>query len=144
MTVRTDIVTLDRELTALLHARGLRVTPQRLVINRLLRSRDVHVTAEQLHAATTRDLPGTSLPTVYATLDLLVELGLVRRLRAGSTAVLYDSRTTDHHHAVCRLCGAVHDLDLPLSDGTPPHVDGFTVERVDVTVEGVCAACRRA
>src|SRR5579862_3195561 len=142
MARRSDTSTPDRELTGLLHARGLRVTPQRLVINRLLRARDAHLTAEQLHAATTRALPGTSLPTVYATLDLFVELGLVRRLRVGSTAVLYDSRTTAHHHAVCRLCGSVHDLELPLTGETPPDVDGFTVERVDVTVEGVCAACR--
>ena len=140
MSGQTDISSADRALADLLHARGHRVTPQRLVINRLLRAREAHLTAEQLHAAATDDLPGTSLPTVYATLDLFVELGLVRRLRTGAAAALYDSRTSAHQHAVCRVCGAVHDLDMPAA-AAAPELAGFTVERVDVTVEGVCADC---
>ena len=47
----------------------------------------------------------------YATLELLEQLGLVRRVRAGSGAVLYDPRAAPHQHAVCRSCGAVEDLD---------------------------------
>lgn len=138
MSGQTDTSAIDRTLTDLLHARGHRVTPQRLVINRLLRARDAHLTAEQVHTAATDDLPGTSLPTVYATLDLFVELGLVRRLRTGAAAALYDSRTSAHQHAVCRICGAVHDVNLP---ATAPALPGFTVERVDVTIEGICAHC---
>ena len=145
MTAAPDIATADRALTDLLHGRGHRVTPQRLVINRLLRARDSHQTAEQVHAAIAADLPGTSLPTVYATLDLFADLGLVRRLRAGTGAVLYDSRTSDHHHLVCRTCGDVADLDAGL-DLTAAQLAaaaaGFAAEWVAVTVEGVCAACR--
>lgn len=143
MAAPADTASADRALTQLLHARGHRVTPQRLVINRLLRARNAHLTAEQLHAAVAADLPGTSLPTVYATLDLFAELGLVRRLHTGAAAALYDSRTSAHQHAVCRICGAVHDLDLPPA-AVAPEVGGFTVERVEVTVEGVCAGCRAA
>jgi len=72
----------DAELTALLRARGLRVTSPRLVIHRQLRARGRHVTAEEAHEAVARDLPGISLPTVYATLELFEELGIVRRVHA--------------------------------------------------------------
>lgn len=145
MTTSPAHASTDRALTELLHARGHRVTPQRLVINRLLRRRDSHHTAEQVHAAIAADLPGTSLPTVYATLDLFAGLGVVRRLRAGTGAVLYDSRTSDHQHLVCRTCGAVADLDAELDLAAAPlaaEAAGFAAERVAVIVEGVCAGCR--
>ena len=55
--------------------------------------------------------PGTSTPTVYAALDLLVDLGLARRIDAGAGAALYDARPEPHQHTVCRRCGRVDDLD---------------------------------
>src|SRR5947209_12791009 len=102
------------DLVALLRERGQRVTSQRLVILRELRRHGGHATAEQIHRLVHRDLPGTSIPTVYATLDLLVELGLARRLDLGLGAALYDARTEAHQHAVCRRCRRIEDLDLEL------------------------------
>ncbi|HUZ84925.1 MAG TPA: transcriptional repressor, partial [Gaiellales bacterium] len=64
MSPPTDTPSADRELIDLLHRRGHRVTPQRVMINRLLRSRDTHLTAEDVHASVAAGLPGTSLPTV--------------------------------------------------------------------------------
>src|SRR5438270_11302187 len=101
----------DAELAALLRAHGLRVTSPRLVINRVLRDRDRHVTAEETRDAVAETLPGISLPTVYATLELFEELGIVRRVQAGGGAVRYDPRIDTHHHTVCRSCGRVEDFD---------------------------------
>src|SRR5665811_833445 len=97
------------DLTGLLHQRGQRATPQRLVILRELRRRERHATADEIGEAVREALPGTSIPTVYATLELLVELGLARRIGAGSGATLYDARTEPHQHLVCRRCGQVDD-----------------------------------
>jgi Fe2+ or Zn2+ uptake regulation protein len=137
----------DKPLIDLLRARGQRVTPQRLVINRLVRERARHVTAEEVHAALARDLPGTSAPTVYATLDLLADLGLVRRIDAGTGATLYDARTEPHSHSACRRCGAVEDLDAttdlsPVEDAAQRA--GFQPQRVEVVVSGLCRRCARA
>ena len=78
----------------------MRVTPQRVVLHRALRELDRHVTADELLDAVAERLPNVSLPTIYATLDLLEELGMVRRVqRAGTT--LFDPRTEPHHHLVC-------------------------------------------
>src|ERR1700761_5139152 len=89
------------DLIALLHGRGQRVTPQRLVILRELYRHGGHATAEDIRRAVVRDVPGTSTPTVYATLDLLVDLGLARKLELGTGSARYESAETDaHQHAV--------------------------------------------
>jgi len=142
--VTTDTEAVDNDLIERLRARGQRVTSQRLVINRMLRSRDQHVTAEEVLGAVTKTLPGTSLPTVYATLELFEQLGIVRRVNSGGGAVLFDSRTVDHHHLICRSCGAVQDLDheIPL-DGVldAARAQGFSPGRAAIVVDGLCSRC---
>jgi Fe2+ or Zn2+ uptake regulation protein len=140
---------LDAELTARLRARGRRVTSQRVVINRLVRAQDRHVTAEEVHAAAVDILPGTSLPTVYATLELLEDLGVVRRVHAGRDAVRFDPRVDEHQHVLCRSCGAVEDLEssdaLERALGAARTAAGrqdFDAERAELVVSGLCAECR--
>lgn len=142
---RAPSADLDSELIAALRRTGHRVTPQRLVIHRALRERATHLSAEQVHRATARALPATSLPTVYATLELLAELGLARRLDAGTATVLYDGRTDPHHHAVCRVCGSITDLELELDEHAVAGAArraGISPHATQLTVTGTCAACR--
>ena len=93
------------DLVTLLHGRGQRSTPQRNVILRELRRRSRHATADEIRTAVRDELPGVSTPTVYATLELFVELGLARRIDTGLGAALYDGRTEPHQHLVCRAAG---------------------------------------
>lgn len=137
----------DQRLIHALRTRGQRVTSQRVVIYRELDRRQRHLTAEQVLDAVARDLPGTSLPTVYATLDLLVELELARRFDAGTGATLYDARTEPHHHTVCQACGRVEDLEAGIdTDGLlrAARRAGFQPDATDVLVTGRCAACAGA
>src|SRR3954468_11411543 len=106
----------EQELVVALRERGQRVTSQRLVIGRLLRELDRHVTAEEVLRRAGERLPGVSLPTVYATLDLLADLGLARRISVAGP-LLYDPRAEDHAHVRCRVCGRVDDLDLAVENG---------------------------
>jgi Fe2+ or Zn2+ uptake regulation protein len=132
------------DLTSLLHQRGQRATPQRLLILRELRRRAHHATAEQIGNAVRAELPGTSIPTVYATLDLLVELGLARRVDAGAGPTLYDGRTEPHQHMVCRRCGRVDDLDGELeSDAllSAAARTGFAARSVELLISGLCRDC---
>ena len=143
---KMDAATLDAELTAVLHGRGQRVTPQRLILHRLLRAGPQHLTAEQLLGRSRAQLPSVSLPTVYATLDLFEELGVVRRVPGTGPAQVYDSRVDRHHHLRCVRCGRVSDLETDVDlDGVAgaARAQGFAAERVDVTVSGLCAACAR-
>jgi Fe2+ or Zn2+ uptake regulation protein len=135
------------DLVGILHDRGQRATPQRLVIMRELRRHGRHCTADEVRSLVRDELPGTSTPTVYATLELLVELGLARRIDTGSGAALYDARTEPHQHMVCRQCGRIDDLDLELD--TASLIDaagaaGFRADGAELVISGRCAACRRA
>jgi Fe2+ or Zn2+ uptake regulation protein len=135
---------MTEELISILHSRGQRVTPQRLAILRALRDHGAHATAEEICRAIRHDLPGTSVPTVYATLDLLVELGLARKLDLGLGSSRYDARTDPHQHSVCRSCGRVDDLEFQLdgkrlaraAEAATFHADG-----VELVVTGLCDEC---
>jgi Fe2+ or Zn2+ uptake regulation protein len=127
-----------------LRAAGYRVTPQRLMIHRTLVELGRHVDAEELLAAAGERLPNVSLPTVYASLDALEEAGLVRRVAAARGRALYDARPVDHHHLVCRRCGAVEDLDasVPLDRAlASARKRGFAADGAEVVVHGLCASC---
>ncbi len=130
---------------AALRAAGYRVTSQRLMIHSTLVGLGRHVGAEELQEAVERKLPNVSLPTVYSALDALEDAGLVRRVSAGQGRALYDARPADHHHLVCRRCGAVEDLDADVSLAgalAAAGQRGFTPDGAEVVIRGLCAACR--
>jgi Fe2+ or Zn2+ uptake regulation protein len=132
------------DLHTALRERGLRVTPQRVVMHHALRELDRHVTADELLEAVGERLPNVSLPTIYATLDLFEELGMVRRVqRAGTT--LFDPRTEPHHHLICTSCGSIEDLESELDTAGLERAagrHGFEHERIEAVVHGRCARCR--
>ena len=138
------VAALDTELERELRERRLRVTPQRLLMHRALRKLDRHVTAEELLGEVSKRLPNASLPTVYATLELFEELGIVHRVPTSGGAALYDPRTDAHHHLQCRRCGKVEDLDTPV-DAAPAlraaRRRGFRPDGAELVLSGLCARC---
>jgi len=138
---------IDERLIGKLRERQLRVTPQRIVIHRALCSQARHMTAEQVLGSVSDVLPGTSLPTVYSTLELLESLHLVRRVGAGNGAVVFDSRVEPHAHTVCRRCGAIADLEgaaAPKDALRTAAATGFAPEDAQLVVWGLCRACAAA
>jgi Fe2+ or Zn2+ uptake regulation protein len=134
-------------LSRVLRERGQRVTPQRLAIARTVRELDRHTTAETVFGRVSEQMPGVSLPTVYATLDLLEEIGLVRRVPTETGTAVYDPRTEDHHHLVCRRCGEIMDVDAPVDRDellAAARTLGFAADDAQVVVRGTCANCRAA
>lgn len=127
----------DNVLTEALRARGQRVTLPRLMVHRFVSSAPQHVTADDIHD----ELPSLSFGTIYSTLDLLEELGLVRRVSTLEGAAVYDSRVDAHDHALCRVCGRMFDVEArgPRRAAGP---DGFRVEAAVVQMIGVCADCQ--
>jgi Fe2+ or Zn2+ uptake regulation protein len=146
-TIQPPEETVEAVLSAALRQRGQRVTPQRLAIARTIRDMDRHATAELLFGEVSRRMPGVSMPTVYATLELLEELNLVRRLATEAGSIVYDPRVEDHHHAICRSCGAIVDVDAPVDREAvvaSATSAGFAVDGAQVIVRGLCADCRAA
>ena len=135
---------METSLAGALRERGQRVTPQRLLVARVVSDLDRHVTAEHVHDEVSRRMPGVSLPTVYATLDLLESIGLVRRVATERGAVVYDPRTDAHHHLACRRCGTIVDVEAAVEAGAlleAARTAGFTPDHAQVVVRGLCADC---
>lgn len=138
---------LDRELSEALRARGQRVTLPRLLVHRHVKRSAQHVTAEQVHSELAADLPSLSPATIYSTLDVLEALGFVRRISTPGGATLYDSRTERHHHAFCRRCGRISDIEARNGTASARRAaaeSGFQVEHAEVQLTGLCAACAAA
>jgi Fe2+ or Zn2+ uptake regulation protein len=147
MTSATDNRARDAELSAALRTRGLRVTSQRLILHRALRETGRHATAEELLRSASERLPNLSLPTVYSTLELFEELGVVRRVAAGAGPVLWDPRREQHQHFACRRCGRIADLDVRIRAGAAmdaARAAGHAPDDAQVLVTGLCEACARA
>jgi len=138
---------IDERMSEVLRERRQRVTLQRLVIARAVADSDRHVTAEMVFDEVRDQLPGISLPTVYATLELLEELGIVRRVATRTGTVVYDSRSEAHDHLVCRVCGRITDVDAALDRSRLLDAatgEGFSPEGAQVIISGTCARCRAA
>jgi Fur family peroxide stress response transcriptional regulator len=124
---------------------GIRVTAQRLEVFRALAVAEDHPSAEAVLRRVRRRLPVVSLDTVYRTLALFEDKGLVRKVAMDGPG-RYDARRPAHHHLVCRRCRKVCDLDWPDFDelGPAPTPTGWgEVERREAHLVGLCAACAR-
>jgi Fe2+ or Zn2+ uptake regulation protein/O6-methylguanine-DNA--protein-cysteine methyltransferase len=122
----------------LLRARGLRVTPQRrAILGAFSHGADEHLSADEIHARAAAVVPELGRGTVYAALAELTELGLLAAL-GSPEPVRYETNTEPHQHFRCRLCLRLFDIAL-----AEPAVaaEGFVVERITITAEGVCAEC---
>lgn len=127
------------DLAARLRARGLRMTPQREQVLAAVRELS-HATPEQLSEA----VPGVDVTTVYRTLELLEELGLVKHTHLGHGAPSYRPAEDDHVHVVCHRCGSVVDAPPDLVDSIERQLQdqrGFALDRAHFTVFGTCADC---
>jgi len=136
-------VDVDADLVGRLRGAGLRVTPQRLALHRLIAAENRHLTAEALLREASATLPGLALPTVYSTLELFAELGVVRRVAAPGAA-RYDTDPTPHDHFTCVRCGQLYDLDTSAGRAAARRAAegaGHAVESASVVVSGVCASC---
>ncbi len=126
-------------------ARGLRLTPQRDVLLRVLSSTSGHPTADDLFRQVRDVLPSISHATVYRNVQELVRAGLVGMLERAGGAVQFEINPDDHHHFVCRGCGDVWDVYLDTVDfrvdRRRSQLKGFTIDRGEVQLHGLCARC---
>jgi Fur family ferric uptake transcriptional regulator/Fur family peroxide stress response transcriptional regulator len=124
-------------------ANGLKMTPQRRVIIDYLQNAVNHPTAEEVMIAVNEKFPMTSRATVYNTLNWLRDEGLVQEVFEGGS-VRFDPNTDYHHHFICRVCGRVEDVPSEFvgSFNVGSLNNGQMVETLEVTMRGVCAACR--
>lgn len=131
------------ELTAAFRARGLKITPQRQLIFRILHGNAMHPSADAVHEMAVSEMPTISLRTVYQTLNDLADLGEIQALDLGTGAVRFDPNVDDHDHLVCEVCGRVRDVYVDHRGIEPPTegLDGFTIATIQVVFRGHCSEC---
>ncbi len=129
---------------AQLRAASLRVTRPRLAVLTALRDHP-HVDTDTVIALVRADHPAVSRQGVYDVLRALTDAGLVRRIQPAGATARYESRVADnHHHVVCRSCGAIADVDCavghsPCLSASDDH--GFVVDEAEVVYWGTCPEC---
>lgn len=124
---------------------GLRVTRPRLAVLDVLAARP-HADADALVTGARAQHPTLSPQTVYGVLDALVTGGIARRIEPAGAPALFELRVGDnHHHLVCRSCGAVADVDCAVGAApclSPSDTAGFVVDEAEVVFWGMCRRCQ--
>lgn len=134
----------DTDFAQLLRQADLRVTRPRLAVLRAVRSHP-HADTGSVLAAVRVEEPAVSHQAVYDVLGALSDAGIVRRIQPAGSVARYELRVGDnHHHVVCRSCGAVADVDCAVGHTpclTASSSHGFAIDEAEVTYWGVCPAC---
>jgi Fur family transcriptional regulator, stress-responsive regulator len=129
---------------AQLRAASLRVTRPRLAVLAVLREHP-HVDTDAVIALVRADHPAVSRQAIYDVLRALTDAGLVRRIQPAGATARYESRVRDnHHHVVCRSCGAIADVDCAVGQApclTASVDHGFVLDEAEVVYWGTCPDC---
>ena len=132
------------ELERMLRGASLRVTRPRVAVLAAVREQP-HADTHSLIARVRDELGEVSQQAVYDVLQALTEAGLVRRIQPPGSVARYETRTGDnHHHVVCRSCGAIADVDRGVGDApclTPPDGSGYEINDAEVIYWGRCPDC---
>lgn len=131
--------------TSELHARGERLTPQRLLVLDAIKSMAGHVTVDQVHARVERQFPTINRTTTYRALTWLNAQGMVSVTDVGGEGAVYEYLTPHrHHHLICQHCGEQQtipdDLVMPLIEGVRARY-GFEPRLDHLAMFGTCRAC---
>jgi len=132
------------EIERTLRAAELRVTRPRIAVLNAVHSHP-HADTNSIIESVRLQLGEVSHQTVYDVLEALTSSGLLRRIQPSRSTARYEARVADnHHHIVCRACGAVADVDC--ADGeapclTPPEDHGYTIDEAEVIYWGLCPDC---
>jgi len=131
----------------MLRGAGLRVTRPRLAVLTAVHDHP-HADTEQILTVTRTDHVDVSHQAVYDVLRVLTAAGLIRRIDPPGSTARYESRVGDnHHHAVCRSCGAIVDVDCAVGVTpclTPSDDNGFEIDEAEVVYRGLCPGCSTA
>lgn len=124
---------------------GLKITHQRLEIYREVLQMTGHPDAETVYERVREKIPVISLDTVYRTLRLFEEKGIIRKLGMQNDRARFDANITPHHHFICVKCGLIKDFySKELNDYHPDNdvPDVADIQSVHIEIRGICQNCK--
>lgn len=131
--------------------RGYKLTPQRWsIIAIFLMNKGRHLSADDVYNLLRETYPNNGIATVYRTLELLEEIGVLRKVDFGEGRARYelnDGETQNHHHLVCTRCGKITEFEDDLLNSLEEAITrktGFQIETHEAKFYGICAECRKA
>lgn len=138
----------EKKIESTLRQHGYKITPQRRTVISAIFDIHEHLTPAAIHERVCREHPGIGLVTIYRTLEVLAELGLICEVHAGGSCRSYLVRrpAEHHHHLICEDCGKVVDftdcrleeIERKLSKETDFKINGHLLEFL-----GQCRECRK-
>ncbi len=134
----------NKKVTELLRKKGFKVTPQRLAIYNALCNTKSHPNAEMIFNKLQPYYPTMSLATIYKTVDILHEIGLINILNVGEDAFRYDAKIEPHAHICCTECGRIDDVTVNLDNCIEKTSEqtSYDINRYQLYLYGICAECK--
>ncbi|MCF6147826.1 MAG: transcriptional repressor [Candidatus Kuenenia sp.] len=132
------------KLTDTLKNNGLKITPQRLMIFKVLENNTTHPSAEEIYKKVKKVYPSVSFTTIYKTLETLRDLGEIKELTIDKDRKHYDPDISTHHHFICSDCRQIHDIhedftaNIKLDDSL---IKDFSISGFQISFFGVCNKC---
>lgn len=133
------------KLTKKLRSQGMKITPQRLMIFKVLENNTAHPSAENVYKRVKRICPSVSFTTIYKTLETLRELGEVREFVIDDDRKHYDPNTNLHHHVICSSCKKILDVFEDFSHHVKlpePIKKDYTISGFQIFFHGICSGCK--
>jgi Fur family transcriptional regulator, stress-responsive regulator len=129
-----------------LRRHGMKATAPRVAVLEAVDALGGHPDVDAIARHARARLGTLSTQAVYDNLRVLTELGLLRRIEPAGSPARYETRVGDnHHHVVCRRCGAAQDVDCVVGQApclSPSDAGGFMVDEAEVTFWGLCPDCQ--
>ncbi len=131
---------------------GLKITPQRrAVINILLNNTSRHLSSEEIYDLVRVDCPEIGIATVYRTMQLLDEVGVISKLNLDDGCIRYEinlnkSESHNHHHLICKKCGGIIEVEDDLMDSVENEIQKvykFNILDHDIKFYGICEDCNK-
>lgn len=127
-----------------LKTKNCKITPQRIAIYDAVRNCTGHPNAEAIYKKLSPAYPTISLATVYKSLELFVELGLIQVVNIGENSFRYDSNINNHSHVVCTLCQKVEDIDNEHFENLSSKIESianYKIAKQQLCFYGTCSNC---
>jgi Fur family transcriptional regulator, peroxide stress response regulator len=125
--------------------KGLKLTPQRMIIFNIIAEGNRHITADEIYQMAKAEYPMLSPATVYRNMEQLVEAGLLTHLDLGGPSTRYDTNLEEHHHFVCEKCGKITDLYLKdiryVLDPDKSNLSEVRISSPQLYLHGTCGEC---
>jgi Fur family ferric uptake transcriptional regulator len=132
--------------TATMKEKGLKLTPQRLLIADILHAAKGHITAGEIIEHVQTKMPGVNKSTIYRTLDILEEAGCVYKSELGNEVIYHHDDEGHHHHLVCRQCGQNIECDESVFSSMQEAIKrkyGFHGDFQHLVIDGLCRECKK-